>query len=264
MFKPLYAAVALASASLLASNTALATIVEFETVLGKVQVNLYDESTPETVENFLSYVESEAYDNTFFHRSVPEFIVQGGGYYYDEDAEEFAAVETSDPVDNEPEWSNRRGTIAMAKRGDDPNSATAQWFFNLDDNHKNLDVQNGGFTVFGEVTSGMSVLEDIAELPRFAMGRTFDNLPLRDFGEEEIENDVEVTSTYLVTVLSVRVIDDAENSAADLEPVPNTLIDSVDDKEPGSSSSGGAMGWLGLLALLGLGRRVGRLSGKGF
>jgi len=98
----------------------------------------------------------------------------------------------------------------------------------------------------------MSVLEDIAELPRFNLQGAFTNLPLRNYGEEELENDVEVDSTHLVNLLSVRIIDDAENSAADLDPVPNTLIDSVEDKESGGSS-GGAMGWLPLmLGLLGL------------
>ena len=252
MFKPYIAAGTLASTILLCSTSAQATIVEFETVLGNIQVNLYDESTPETVENFLSYVEAQAYDGTFIHRSVPEFILQGGGFFYDEEAETFDRIETSDPVINEPVWSNRQGTIAMAKVGSDPNSATSQWFFNLDDNHENLDVQNSGFTVFGEVISGMSVIEDIAELPRFTMGKVFDNLPLRNYGEEEIDNKVEVTPPYLITLLSVRVIDDAENSAADLDPVPNTLIDSVEDKDSGGSS-GGAMGWLTLmLGLLGL------------
>ncbi len=264
MFKSFFAASALASAAMLSSAPALATIVEFETVLGKVQVNLYDETTPETVENFLSYVESQSYDNTYIHRSVPEFILQGGGFFYDDESGDLDNdVETNDPVVNEPEWSNRRGTIAMAKLGNRPNSATSQWFFNLEDNHQNLDVQNGGFTVFGEVTSGMSVLVDIAKLPRFNMGgvnSALTNLPLRNYGNDEIENEVEVTSDHLVAILSVRVIDDAENSAADLDPVPNTLIDTVDDKDS-SGSSGGAMGWLALLALLGLRKKVGHPCG---
>lgn len=260
MLKPLVAAAALASTAVLSSSPALATIVEFETVLGNVQVNLYDETTPETVDNFLSYVESGAYDNTFFHRLVPEFILQGGGFLYIEDSGDVESIETDDPVVNEPEWSNRQGTIAMAKLGNDPNSATSQWFFNLENNHENLDVQNGGFTVFGEVISGMSVLEDIAELPRFNLQGAFTNLPLRNYGEEELENDVEVDSTHLVTLLSVRVIDDAENSAADLDPVPNTLIDSVDDKDSGGSS-GGAMGWLMLVfGLVGLRKALGAKS----
>lgn len=259
MSRSFFAAGVLASAVMLASAPALATVVEFETVLGKVQVNLYDETTPETVENFLSYVESQSYDNTYIHRSVPEFILQGGGFFYDDPDDLDNEVETNDPVINEPEWSNRRGTIAMAKLGNDPNSATSQWFFNLEDNHENLDVQNGGFTVFGEVTSGMSVLVDIAKLPRFNLGglnRALTDVPLRNYGNDEIESEVNVTSDHLAAILSVRVIDDAENSAADLDPVPNTLIDSVDDKDSGGSS-GGAMGWLALLALLGLRRKVG-------
>lgn len=268
MFKPFFAVGALATAAIFTSAPALATIVEFETVLGKVQVNLYDETTPETVENFLSYVESQRYDNTYIHRSMPEFILQGGGFFYDDVPNDLDnEVEADEPVVNEPEWSNRRGTIAMAKLGGDPNSATSQWFFNLEDNNlednpNNLDVQNGGFTVFGEVTSGMSVLVDIAKLPRFNMtslNGALTNTPLRNYGSDELENKVEVSADHLVLILSVRVIDDAENSAADLDPVPNTLIDAVEDKDSGGSS-GGAMGWLGLLALLGLGRKAGRPS----
>src|SRR5690554_811368 len=135
----------------LCAASAQATIVQFQTVLGEFEVNLYDEATPETVANFLEYVESGAYENTFFHRLIPGFIIQGGGYYYDFDEGEPLSIKSKDPVVNEPVFSSRRGTIAMAKRPYDPDSATVEWFINLSHNHANLDIQNGGFTVFGEV-----------------------------------------------------------------------------------------------------------------
>lgn len=249
MLKSLTSAGALTLA--IASLPAAATIVEFETVLGNVQVNLYDESTPETVENFLAYVKSGAYDNSVIHRSVPDFIIQGGGFEYEEGEEEPQRIDTGDAVANEPEWSNRKGTIAMAKQGGRPDSATSQWFFNLDNNHANLDVQNGGFTVFGEVVSGMDIVEEIADLPRFNLDdvdAALSSVPLRDF-----DNSQAVTRANYVSILSITVIDDSETSAADLDPVPNTLIDDVGQGGGGKSSSSGAMGLPWILALLGLG-----------
>lgn len=234
-----------------ASLPAAATVVEFETVLGNIQVNLYDESTPETVENFLAYVKSGAYNNSVIHRSVPEFIVQGGGFEYEDGEDEPQRIDTGDSVVNEPQWSNRKGTIAMAKLGGRPNSATSQWFFNLDDNHANLDIQNGGFTVFGEVISGMDVVEDIADLPRFNLDdvdAALSSVPLRDF-----DNSQAVTRANYVSILSITVIDDSENSAADLDPVPNTLIDEVGQGDGDDSSSSGALSLPWILALLGLG-----------
>ncbi len=105
-----------------------ATIVEFETVLVNFEVNLYDNATPQTVSNFLSYVENLNYSNSLFHRSVPGFIVQGGGFVTDQDAK-ISSITSNAPVSNEPIYSNIRGTIAMAKLPGDANSATNEWFF---------------------------------------------------------------------------------------------------------------------------------------
>ena len=142
-------AIAAAMAALF-SPAVNATIVQFQTVLGPFEVNLYDQSTPATVANFLAYVNAGAYDNVVVHRVVGGFVVQGGGFTY-EGTETFADVVRNTPVVNEPKFSNVRGTIAMAKLSGDANSATNQWFINLGDNSANLDVQNGGFTVFGQV-----------------------------------------------------------------------------------------------------------------
>jgi len=229
---------------------AFATTVQFQTVMGDFEVNLYDETTPETVANFLRYVEDERYNMTLFHRLAPGFVLQGGGFIFDEDSELPESVKTYGQITNEPQWSNRRGTIAMAKLGSGPNTATSQWFINLRDNHENLDVQNGGFTVFGEVVGdGMEVVDAMAELNRFNFGGAFNNLPLRDFGAEQLDEEKMPDLDHFVTVYSIQVLDEDPDTASDLTPVPNTLI-----HESSSSSSSSASWWM-LAVLAGLGAR---------
>ena len=158
-----------------------ATIVRLPTSVGVIDINLYDTAAPRTVANFLNYVNSGTYNNSFIHRSVPGFIIQGGGYIWNDSTGNVSSVTTSAPIANEfsASRSNRRGTIAMAKLGGDPNSATSQWFINLADNAASLDGQNGGFTVFGEVTaSSMAVVDAIARLPIANVGGPFTELPL--------------------------------------------------------------------------------------
>ena len=158
-----------------------ATIVRLPTSVGVIDINLYDAAAPRTVANFLNYVNSGTYNNSFIHRSVPGFIIQGGGYIWNDSTGNVSSVTTNAPIANEfsASRSNRRGTIAMAKLGGDPNSATSQWFINLADNAASLDGQNGGFTVFGEVTaSSMAVVDAIARLPIANVGGPFTELPL--------------------------------------------------------------------------------------
>lgn len=112
-----------AAASLLAlllvlPQAATATVVEVETDLGNIEINLYDNATPETVTNFLDYVNSGAFTASIFHRSVPGFIVQSGGYVTDINAQ-VTDITSNPAVTNEPVYSNVRGTIAMAKLGSD-------------------------------------------------------------------------------------------------------------------------------------------------
>ncbi len=153
---------------------------------GVTEVLLFDqagEGAPETVANFVNYVEDNDYANSIIHRLVPGFIVQGGGFAVDPElnfAPVLDAIEEipADPaVVNEfsPSRSNTRGTIAMAKLGNDPNSATNQWFFNLNENSANLDNQNEGFTVFGEVltTEDLAPIDAIAELQTFDVRGNF-------------------------------------------------------------------------------------------
>lgn len=143
-------------------SVSLASFVKMQTDLGDIDIELFDDVTPDTVANFLNYVQRGDYDGTIIHRSVPGFIVQGGGFGF---TDRVTTVTTDAPVVNEFNRSNLRGTIAMAKLGGDPDSATSQWFFNLGDNSANLDNQNGGFTVFGQVVgNGMQVVDAIATL----------------------------------------------------------------------------------------------------
>ena len=150
---------------------------------GIINVVLFDQTgtgAPLTVQNFQSYVNTGSYTNSFIHRSIPDFIVQGGGYTYNNST--LTTIRSNAPVLNEfsTQRSNLRGTIAMAKLGNNPNSATNQWFFNLVDNSSNLNNQNGGFTVFGQAlgASDLTTIDAIAAVRTYNAGGAFTNLPL--------------------------------------------------------------------------------------
>ena len=238
------------AATAFSSKPADATIVEFQTVLGSFQVNLYDNATPTTVANFLNYVNNGAYTNSVYHRSDPGFVVQGGGFTYDQTLP-LDSIPTNAPVGNEPEFSNVRGTIAMAKLANSPNSATSQWFFNLVDNSGTLDGSNGGFTVFGEVVGdGMDVVDAIAALPQFNFGAPANELPLRNYTVADFNNNVPIDGTNLVIVSAVIVADTTVDTAAGLNPPPNTTANPPTGGGGGGGGGGGNLGILGLGALL--------------
>jgi len=132
------------------------TKVKLETSMGDIVLELNEDAAPVTVKNFLRYVEEGFYDGTIFHRVIPRFMIQAGGFTPDlKDKEEHP------PIVNEFKLSNVRGTVAMAKKGGKPNSATSQFFINIADNSR-LDSLNGGFTVFAKVVEGMDVVDSIA------------------------------------------------------------------------------------------------------
>ncbi len=142
-------------------------MVVIATSLGDVTVELFPDEAPVTVDNFLGYVDSEFFDGTIFHRVIPGFMIQGGGFT--------ASMErkpTRAPIVNEADngLQNDRGTLAMA-RLPAPNSATAQFFINLVDNENlNHRDQNFGYAVFGRVVEGMEVVDSIARVPRTTVG----------------------------------------------------------------------------------------------
>jgi cyclophilin family peptidyl-prolyl cis-trans isomerase len=221
----------------LASNSQ-ATIVQFETNLGNFEVNLYDQGTPETVANFLEYVNAGDYDGSVIHRTVPGFIVQGGGFKFETEWP-VVAIESNPAVVNEPVFSNIRGTISMAKLGNDPNSATNQWFFNLADNSLNLDRQNSGFTVFGTVTGdGMNIIDSMAEdVARYNFGSSLAEIPLQNY---DIANTPDETNFLIIT--SIQVIDSNVDSAIGLNKPLN--IGPAPTPEPTDNSGGGVFDWM--------------------
>ena len=135
--------------------------VTIATTVGQMTLELDADNAPKTVENFLSYASSGFYDGTIFHRVINNFMIQGGGFTTDMEQKP-----TQAPVDNEANngLKNERGTIAMA-RTQDPHSATAQFFINVQDNdflnHTGENMQGWGYTVFGKITQGEDVLDKI-------------------------------------------------------------------------------------------------------
>ena len=179
-------------------------IVRFSTTLGNIDVQLSPGDAPLNVANFLSYVNAGDYTASIFHRSVPGFIIQGGGYDIVNGSLE--AIPTQTPVTNEFKLSNVRGTISFAKVGGEPNSATNQFFFNLVDNSANLDTQDGGFTVFGHLvnTDSFGVMDAIAALDivdaSSQFGTDFTDLPVVNYDGTNftVNNFAEVSSVTML------------------------------------------------------------------
>lgn len=188
------------------SDPDASTAVHVLTDLGSFNIVLFGQQKPITVANFLNYVNQSRYFQfdppfypSFIHRSIPGFIIQGGGFLATPDPADPnhqnakpTQVLPFAPIQNEPGISNKRGTIAMAQSGSDANSATSQWFINLADNGgppNNLDIRTGSgntaagpYTVFGRVAGdGMTFVDAIAAVPRVNAGAPFDNLPVRNY-----------------------------------------------------------------------------------
>lgn len=208
-------------------------VVRVSTTLGEFSIGLFEQETPATVDNFLGYVNRGDYQRSFVHRLATNFVIQAGGYRFIPGCEDGVrpcgpvAIPQQDPVVNEPGISNTRGTVAMAKLGGDPDSATSQWFVNLDDNSEELDDQNGGFTVFGEVLGeGMDVVDRIADLQNYNLCNSANScyaneIPLRDFGGQfpEDDNFIHINTTQVSRFSS---------SLHVFEPTSNQLITTVD------------------------------------
>ncbi len=196
----------------------------FDTTLGTIPVLLTPSTTPKTVANFKNYVNKGAYTNSIVHRSVPGFVWQAGGFQLNSKSE-VASVPTDAPVQNEFGASNVRGTIAMAKLGSSPDSATSQFFFNESDaNASNLDKQNGGFTVFGRVvgTSGLAVMDAIADVPVPSpgpMASPLDSAPLRSY-----QTGAKVQPSNMVLIKSVTTADAAYSALSDSPGVASAWL----------------------------------------
>jgi cyclophilin family peptidyl-prolyl cis-trans isomerase len=158
-------------------------VVVIDTSAGPITLELDRAKAPKTVDNFLKYADSGFYNNLVFHRVIPGFMVQGGGF---DDAMKQKSEGELDPIQNEAGngLSNQRGTIAMA-RTNDPNSATCQFYINLVDNSRGLDRNAGsaGYTVFGKVVEGMENVDKIARVEtgpkQDARGVTHDDVPVK-------------------------------------------------------------------------------------
>ncbi|HVC00628.1 MAG TPA: peptidylprolyl isomerase [Steroidobacteraceae bacterium] len=150
-------------------------MIRFETTMGNFTVELDAAQAPETVANFLRYVEEGFFDGTIFHRIVPGFVIQGGGF-----TEDLQQKRTHAPIKNEADngLKNLRGTLSMA-RTNDINSANSQFFVNLKDNAF-LDHQRGnfGYAVFGRIAEGMDVIDAIAGVET-GRRRGFDDVPVQ-------------------------------------------------------------------------------------
>lgn len=207
---------------------------------------LFSNRTPVTRDNILSYVASGEYSDSFIHRSVPGFVIQGGGFRFRfTDNDIFVdPVATSDPIVNEPGISNTLGTIAMAKTSQGPDTATSQWFVNTGENSANLDYQNGGFTVFARVTqetlANALLFNNPNEFPSFdisdILGAAFTNTPLHDSIENVLLLDkfIRFVSVELVpmpagqagtaTTLSYELLSEPNLSVATVAIVEGDLV----------------------------------------
>ena len=218
-FKAALAASVLAFASIGAprASAAVDTFVEFNTTAGKFDVELFNSVTPATVANFLYYLNNNSYTSSIVHRSAVNadgtpFVIQGGGFTLA--GSSVNGITTAAPVVNEYSLPNMRGTLAMAKSGGDPNSATSQWFINEGDNSTTLNqANNGGYTVFGQVLgTGMNIVDTIGQYGRYdatsILGGAFGEIPLSSYNPA-----VGLVPSDLVLVNSVSVVPTPEPSS---------------------------------------------------
>ncbi len=163
--------------------------VRLETTKGDIEIILFANKAPISVKNFKAYVQTEFYDETVFHRVIPDFMIQGGGFTSD-----LAFKKTDKPIINEADngLANQRGTLAMA-RTSNPHSATGQFFINLKDNaflnHTAKNSRGWGYAVFGRVTKGIDVVDAIAAA-KTATKNGMENVPVEQ---------IMITKAYLLT-----------------------------------------------------------------
>jgi peptidyl-prolyl cis-trans isomerase A (cyclophilin A) len=186
--------------------------VTLNTTDGPINITLFDSQAPQTVANFFDYINSGAYNSSIFHRLVSGFVLQGGGFTFQSNPSNLVAIPQNPAVPNEfsSSRSNLLGTVAMAKLGSDPNSATNQFFFNLANNSSNLDNQNGGFTVFGKVTSSadQSVVDQLATTPvqdesQGNSSSPFNQIPLVNYNGTNFPTDTTASNYIMINNVTV-------------------------------------------------------------
>jgi cyclophilin family peptidyl-prolyl cis-trans isomerase len=197
-------AIAFFSYAKLASTAVAEVVVEFNTNFGIFEVELFDNQTPISVANFLSYANAGDYNNTVIHRSIQNFVIQGGGFQASG-----AALQTHGTIMNEVGLSNVRGTLAYANTGS-PNSATSQWYFNVVDNP----FLDSNYTVFGFVRgNGMNIVDQINSLPTINIGGAFTNLPV-------VNPNAPLFASNLAIINSITTI----SSSASAVPEPSSAV----------------------------------------
>lgn len=148
-------------------------VLAISTNLVDFAIRLFPNRAPITVDNFLNYVNDGDYNNAIFHRFVPGFVLQGGGFTVDQgEGTVLTPIPTDASIPNEPGLQNTKGSIAMAKLGSDPDSATSQWFINIADNSGRLDDLSGGFTVFARMID-MNVMNLFSQLAAADLSNTW-------------------------------------------------------------------------------------------
>jgi len=187
------------------SFSSFAQIIRIKTTMGNIDVELSPDVAPNTVANFISYIDNGDYIDSVIHRlgvndaNSPVFVLQGGGFNIRED--ELQPIPSQDAIVNEFSLLNVRGTIAMAKVSGQADSATSQWFINSNDNEFLDDTDNsGGFTVFGHVIAGMDVVDLITTIRFWNKGGAFSTVPMINYpaGDADIND-------YLIKVTSISV-----------------------------------------------------------
>lgn len=183
----IFAATLFFSTATYATDETNMTTIKLTTNQGEITLELDAEKAPNTVKNFVTYVEEGFYEGVIFHRIIPNFMAQGGGFTSD-----FRQKDTNAAIENEADngLANDRGTIAMARTGD-PHSATGQFFINLADNgflnHSSKTQQGWGYAVFGKVTEGMDVVDKMAAIPTGSGGMFPTDVPQEEVIIEKAE-----------------------------------------------------------------------------
>lgn len=220
------------------------TIVRFHfyrgaTVIGDVDVEMFDQDKPVTVSNFLHYVRGGAYHNLMLNRCVPGFVIQAGALWTPSplSSSPFRAGTTANygPITNEysvgPQLSNTFGTIAMARVGGDTNSASAEWFFNLGNNSTNLDNVDGGFTVFGRVVSSTNALDYFNHIPPqniLHLGGNYSDLPVLNpqHNCNVDANCPRYNELYHIKISILPIVDTKPPTITVVSPPPNATVTS--------------------------------------